>query len=96
MFQNMLKTQSILLILKNIFLKETGKSEKYECFLVGKWKKKNLIVIPSFNPLTKGTNVLEKSKFSPYIEDVSNFQVYVVDGEVYDFGKVKKIKSNFL
>ena len=74
-----------------IVLKEKEKSEKYECFLKGKWKNKNLIVIPSFNPLMKGTNVLKKKKFSPFVGDISNFEVYVVGEKVYDFGKVKNL-----
>jgi len=74
-----------------ITLQEPGKKEKYECFLVGKWKRKNLIVIPSFNPLTKGTNVLKKKKFGPYVNDLSDFEVYVVGEKVYDFGKIKDL-----
>ncbi len=74
-----------------ISLKEKEKAEKYECFLKGKWKKKNLIVIPSLNPLTKGTDVLEKKQFSPYIDDLTNFEVYVVGKKVYSFGKIKDL-----
>lgn len=74
-----------------IVLEDNGKKEKYECFLKGKWKKKNLIVIPSFNPLTKGTNVLKKKKFSPYMDDISDFSVYVVGEKTYGFGKVKDL-----
>lgn len=74
-----------------IVLKDNEKKEKYECFLKGKWKNKDLIVTPSFNHLTKGTNVLEKKKFSPYMEDISDFSVYVVGEKVYEFGKVKDL-----
>ena len=74
-----------------IILKDNEKKEKYECFLKGKWKNKYLVVVPSFNPLTKGTNVLEKKKFSPYIDDISDFNVYIVGEKVYGFGKVKDL-----
>ncbi|MEK6952204.1 MAG: metallophosphoesterase, partial [Nanoarchaeota archaeon] len=34
--------------------------EKYKCFLVGKYKKSNLIVMPSFNPLIEGSDITKE------------------------------------
>ncbi|MFH1682303.1 MAG: metallophosphoesterase [Candidatus Woesearchaeota archaeon] len=74
-----------------IVLKELGKVEKFKCFLLGKWKKKDLIVMPSFNPILEGTDILKEELLSPYLEDISDFKVYVVGEEIYDFGKLKNL-----
>jgi len=67
--------------------------EKYKCFLVGKWKGHKLIVMPSFNMLTVGTDMTKEKVLSPYLEeDLGNFEVYVVEDRVYNFGKLKNIK----
>ncbi len=75
-----------------ITISEGSKKEKYKCFLKGKWKGKELIAVPSFNPLLEGTDVLKEELLSPFLEKVKNFQVYVVSkAEVFAFGKVKDI-----
>ena len=71
---------------------EGRKKEKYKCFLKGKWKGKELIAVPSFNPLLEGTDILKEQLLSPFLENIKNFQVYVVSkGEVFGFGKVKDL-----
>jgi uncharacterized protein len=50
-----------------ISISDSTRKEKYKCFLKGKYKRKNLIVQPSFNLITEGTDiskVLENQKFS--------------------------------
>jgi len=80
-----------------IVLEEKGKKEKYKCWLMGKWKRKKLIVMPSFNLMVEGTDVLKGRLLSPYLEDVSKFEVYAVgEKEVLRFGKVKSLISNKL
>jgi len=72
-----------------ITIREGSKWEKYKCFLKGKWKGKELIAVPSFNPLIEGTDVLKEKLLSPFMDDISNFEVFVVsDGEVFNFGKI--------
>ncbi|HLC51778.1 MAG TPA: metallophosphoesterase [Candidatus Nanoarchaeia archaeon] len=72
-----------------IKIQDHGKWEKYKCFLKGKWKRKELIAVPSFNPLLEGTNVLEGQMLSPYLKDIKNHQIYVVsEREAFYFGKV--------
>ncbi len=57
--------------------------------VVGREKWKEVIAVPSFNPLLEGTDVLKEKMLSPYLEKVADFEVYVVGkGEVYRFGKV--------
>ncbi|MBI2146308.1 metallophosphoesterase [Candidatus Woesearchaeota archaeon] len=75
-----------------ITLREGSKWEKYKCFLKGKWKGKELIAVPSFNPLLEGTDILKEELLSPFLTDIKNFKVYIVGkGEVFDFGKVKRL-----
>lgn len=66
--------------------------ENFKCFLVGSWKKSTLIVMPSFNPLTDGSDVTRERFLSPYLkQDIGAFSVYVVEDKVYPFGKVKNL-----
>ncbi len=70
------------------------RTETYKCFLVGKFKNKKLIVLPSFNLLVEGTNILKEEILSPFLQpDLSNFEVYVVSDKVYKFGNVKEVKT---
>lgn len=76
-----------------ITLREKTKVERFKCFLKGKYKGKNLIVLPSFNLLTEGTDVLQGHFLSPLMKK-QNFEVFIVEkNEVYGFGKLKNIKQ---
>ena len=81
-----------------ITIREGSKWEKYKCFLKGNWKRKDkknkeLIAVPSFNPLLEGTDVLKEQLLSPFLDDIGKFEVYVVgEKEVYFFGKVKELQ----
>lgn len=76
-----------------ITLREKSKREKYKCFLQGKWKGKELIVLPSFNPLWEGSDILKEKLLSPFLQDLSSFRVWVVsEGEALDFGKMKDLR----
>lgn len=58
--------------------------EKFKCFLVGKYKRKKLIVLPSFNPLFEGTDIEYESALSPYVK--GKFKKYVIaKKEIYIF-----------
>ena len=76
-----------------ISIKDGIRSEIFKCFLKGKWKGKTLISMPSVNPLTEGTNILREKLLSPFLknEDLSNYRVYILADEIYDFGKVKDV-----
>lgn len=75
-----------------ITIREGSKREKYKCFLKGDWKGKELIVMPSFNPLLEGTNILKEKSLSPFLMDIQNFSVFITSkGEVFNFGKVKDV-----
>lgn len=84
-----------------IELAEAAKKEKYKCFLKGSWKSKSfgssktLIVQPSFNLITEGTDVAKQTLLSPFLQQsLANFEVFVADekkNEVLVFGKLKNI-----
>jgi hypothetical protein len=76
-----------------IVLEEGIKSEKYKCFLLGKWKKQKLIVMPSFLPIIEGTDVTNEDLLSPYLKQkLDNFEVFIVGDKTYKFGKLRNIK----
>lgn len=76
-----------------VSLHKDGRLEKFKCFLKGKWKKKELIVMPSFNLVTEGTDVIKEKLLSPFLkQSLDDFQVFIVSEGVYGFGTVKDIK----
>jgi metallophosphoesterase superfamily enzyme len=52
------------------------------------------MVVPSFNPLLEGTDVLKEKILSPFLKEINNFDIYVVgdEGENFYFGKVRELK----
>ena len=89
-----------------VSLREGARVEMFKCFLRGSFNRKKLIVMPSFNLLSEGTDVIREKKLSPYLKkNLGNFEVFVVStekskisgttsggDEVYDFGKLKGLK----
>ena len=77
-----------------ITLRDKAKSEKFKCFLKGKYKKSTLIVQPSFNSITEGSDILKQKTLSPFLKNLNNFECYIVNARTHDilkFGKVKDI-----
>lgn len=75
-----------------VSLREGARSELYKCFILGKWKGKKMVVMPSFNQVTIGTDILKEKFISPFMrQDLGNFDVFVVGDKVYHFGKVRTI-----
>lgn len=78
-----------------ISIREGAKSEVYKCFLKGKWKSKEVIILPSFFPLIEGsdvqiydTNLDKEFKFN-----LKNFEVFVPvsENEVLKFGRLRDV-----
>ncbi len=68
--------------------------EKIKCFLKGNYYEKNLVVMPSFNFVTEGSDVLHEKPLSPFLKNISTdqFEVYGVENfEVLYFGKIEDI-----
>ena len=77
-----------------ITIRSSIRSERFKCFLKGKYKRKTLIVQPSFNILTEGTDILSEKTHSPYLQSLDDFEVYVVAEEkALYFGKVRHLNT---
>ena len=76
----------------SVGLKEGRRIERYKCFMKGKYKNKDLIVLPAFSKLKEGMDILNQEFISPYIQEVNDFEIFVVGDKIYNFGKVKNIK----
>jgi uncharacterized protein len=77
-----------------VTLSEDGRRERVKCFLVGEWNGRDLIVLPSFNLVTEGTDVLEGSLLSPLLQgDISGFRAWgVEEGNAMYFGPLRNIR----
>ena len=78
------------------------KREKFKCFLIGKWKKKEIVILPSFLSIKEGVSANE---FSDEIargydfsiipqKELENFEVFVcqdIGEEALGFGKLKNL-----
>jgi uncharacterized protein len=66
--------------------------EKYKCFLKGKYESRDLIVTPSCNLFIEGTDVLREKMLSPLLKkNILNFEAYIIEDKIYDFGKLKNL-----
>ncbi len=78
----------------SIGLRNGERVEKVKCYLKGKIGNKKIIITPSFNFITEGSDVLQQKTISPLLKGVSleNFEVYGVENfEVLNFGKLRNI-----
>jgi len=93
---SIIKTDAKILIIGHehpaISLEDEVKTEKYKCFLLGSFRGKKLVVMPSFMTIIEGTDLRQEELLSPYLKNINNFEVFVVGDKVYKFGKLKNIK----
>ncbi|MFH1174135.1 MAG: metallophosphoesterase [archaeon] len=74
-------------------IRELSRVEKFKCFLVGKWKNKTLIVMPSMQLINEGTDMLKERRLSPFLQgSIENFDVYVVSDKILHFGKIRQLR----
>jgi len=79
----------------NLIDNQKIRSEKYKCFLLGKYKSKEVIILPSFLPLIEGTSINEYLSdgncFIPE-KNLKTFDVFVIgEKKVLKFGKLNKL-----
>ncbi len=77
-----------------IGLRNGERLEKIKCFLKGQFEDRELIVMPSFNFISEGSDILHEKLLSPFLnkQSLDNFEVYGVENfEVFPFGTVKNI-----
>ncbi|MBN1792419.1 metallophosphoesterase [Candidatus Woesearchaeota archaeon] len=76
-----------------ISIRDGARVERYKCFLSGRYGLKKLVVLPSMNLVTEGTDVLAEKTLSPFIKDVDAFNVIAILDKAYDFGKIRSLKK---
>jgi len=76
-----------------ITLDSGTRTEKYKCFIKGRYEHKDLIVTPSCNILIEGTDILREKLLSPILKktNLKNSEVYIIEDKIYDFGKIKNL-----
>ena len=74
-----------------VVIADKYKREKYKCFLVGNWKGKEVVILPSFFPFIEGSDIMLLGCNKLFIKekDLRNFEVWVVGDKVYRFGKLR-------
>jgi len=95
-FENLTKDNSITTTViahehPCVGLRTSERTEKIKCFLKGKFRGKNLIVISAFNFITEGTDVLQGNLLSPFLnmKSLQDFDVFGVENfEIFHFGTV--------
>ncbi|MGL4670316.1 MAG: metallophosphoesterase [Methanobacteriaceae archaeon] len=82
----------------SIGIRNCERVEKVKCFLNGVFNigssEKQLIVMPSFNFLAEGSDILVEKTLSPFLKEsnINEFEVLAVEeSEIFNFGKVKDI-----
>ncbi len=79
-----------------IGLRNGERVEKIKCYLAGKYREWNLLVMPSFNFVTEGSDILQERPLSPFLKAISpeEMEVYAVENfEVFSFGRIKDITA---
>ena len=77
-----------------VSIRDNMRVETYKCYLVGKYKGKNLIVQPSFNLVAEGADILKEGLLSPFLHgNIDDFDVYAVEDKIYELGKAGSLKS---
>ena len=75
-----------------VSVRDGARSELFKAYLVGKWQSKNIIVQPSFNLVTEGTDMLREEVLSPFLKgNLGKFDAVIVADKLYSFGKLKNL-----
>jgi len=75
-----------------VSIKDGPRVETFKAYLVGKWKRKNMIAQPSFNLVVEGTDVLKEHILSPFLKgNLKDFNAIIVGDKLYGFGKLREL-----
>lgn len=77
-------------------LRSGERVEKIKCYLQGKYLQWNLVVMPSFNFISEGSDILQTKPLSPFLKNTSLKDMEVVgveNFEIFPFGKIENIIS---
>ena len=77
-----------------VTLREKVRTEKYKCFLAGEFRRKKLIILPSFSEWSIGSDAREGKIVLAWKINFDNFNALAVGDnlEVFDFGKLRSIQ----
>ena len=78
----------------SVGIRSGERMEKIKCFLAGEFRSKNIIVMPSFNFITEGSDVLNEKLLSPFLNKTNwdDMRVYGVENfEIFYFGKISHL-----
>lgn len=70
--------------------------EKIKCYLAGRYENFNLMVMPSFNFVTEGSDILQERPLSPFVKAIPHgeLEIFAVENfEVFQFGKISDIMA---
>jgi len=95
-FDDLAKDKTIIIAHEHpcVGLRTLERTEKMKCFLKGKFKNNNLIVMPAFSFISEGTDILQGNLLSPFLntnsnDNLKNFEVIGVENfEYFYFGSV--------
>jgi len=69
-----------------------------KCWLLGNWSGRALIVQPSFNLVTEGTDLVHQKPLSPFLKNRSlgDFEILVIAGteKILNFGKLENLMDD--
>ncbi|NYB52306.1 MAG: metallophosphoesterase [Methanobacteriaceae archaeon] len=75
----------------SVGIRSGERMEKIKCFLAGYFRDKKIIVMPSFNFISEGSDILHEKVLSPFLKESKpdNMEVYGVENfETFYFGKI--------
>ena len=50
-------------------------------------------LMPSSNTLIEGSDVLKEKLLTPYITDINGFEIFAIADQIYDFGKISRLRK---
>ncbi len=74
-----------------ITITDSRRREKYKCFLRGVYRGRPLVVMPSFNTITEGSDIAKEKTLSPILAKAKGIEVFVVADRVYPFGRLDRL-----
>jgi putative SbcD/Mre11-related phosphoesterase len=78
----------------SVGIRSGERMEKVKCFLAGDFRDKKMIVMPSFNFITEGSDVLHEKPLSPFLKESNHgdLDVFGVENfETFYFGKINHL-----
>ena len=78
----------------SVGIRSGERMEKVKCFLAGDFREKKMIVMPSFNFITEGSDVLHEKPLSPFLKEATHgeLDVFGVENfETFYFGKINHL-----